>query len=436
MEKDGDIFQLLLYLLNQPNVRITFRPHGVLPSGLDPLDLELEAIGFYPEQVKTYLQKAFADPSKVEEIQSFFQNHSLIQSLVRIPIQLDAVCLTWDPADNSGRVPESMTMVYQSIERDLWKKDLVRLEKVIQGKPLNEGIIQRSRPPIIEGFVKNEIILLETLAFTGLYHDVIHFEAYFLDTIYAHLASQELVSLPDQVLANVSFLRTSDPSLEDRNQSFHFLHLTFQEYFAARYFVRHWKAGQQLECLQLEGGSVEEISPILFLQKHKYLTRYNILWRFVAGLLQSQGVDIVQFFEALEEPPDLLRPAHQRLIMHCLSEVTTSDVQRDFTLVREKLEKSLSDWLHFECAFTGRAELVREIEIPERVVSSIILNGSEHVRVRVLESLSRRPRIQLSIVTAAASLLGDKQAKWSQMVAYPVLKDYRGQLPKDILMKL
>jgi hypothetical protein len=93
--------------------------------------------------------------------------------------------------------------------------------------------------------------------------------------MYASLTCPESVFLPDQVLENVSFLRTSDPSSLDRNR-YHFLHLTFQEYFTARYFVRHWKAGQQLECLQLEAGSVEKISPILFLQKHKYL---KISWK-------------------------------------------------------------------------------------------------------------------------------------------------------------
>ncbi|KAI1738009.1 hypothetical protein F4680DRAFT_450407 [Xylaria scruposa] len=36
--------------------------------------------------------------------------------------------------------------------------------------------------------------------------------------------------------------RTSNSLSED--STYHFLHLTFQEYFAARYFVRRWKAGK------------------------------------------------------------------------------------------------------------------------------------------------------------------------------------------------
>ncbi|KIW93085.1 uncharacterized protein Z519_05690 [Cladophialophora bantiana CBS 173.52] len=433
--KDGAMFELLLYLLNRPNVIITSRPHGVLPSRLDLPDLELETLGFYPDQVMTYLEKTFPDTQKFKEIQSFLQDHWLIRGLVRIPIQLDAVCLTWDDGNTFRKVPETMSAVYRAIEQKLWKKDLPRLEKIVSGKPLHDADIQRASPSTIESLARGEILLLEILAFTGLHNDVINFDSEFLDMIYASLTCRESVSLPDQVLANVSFLRTSDPSSQDRTQ-YHFLHLSFQEYFAARYFVRHWKAGQQLECLQLEGESIKKISPILFLQKHKYSTRYNILWRFVAGLLQPKEIDVLQFFKALDEPPDLLGPAHQRLIMHCLSEVTCSNSQRDFGLVREKLEKTLSDWLHFECNFRGRAELARETEFPENVVTSILLNGPEEERALVLESLGRRPGIRLSVATAATSLLEESQSMRSKIAACRALEGYHGQLPKDILKKL
>jgi hypothetical protein len=43
----------------------------------------------------------------------------------------------------------------------------------------------------------------------------------------------------DDVLDRLSFLHTSDASVQDK--SYHFLHLTFQEFFAAQYFVRCWR---------------------------------------------------------------------------------------------------------------------------------------------------------------------------------------------------
>jgi len=168
-QRDEDIFQLLLYLLNQPNVIITSRPYGVLPSRLDPADLELETLGFFPDQVRTYLEKTFPD-TQFREIQSFLQDHWLIQGLVRIPIQLDAVCLSWDDDDGNTlrKAPETMTAVYRAIEQNLWKKDLPRLEKMVSGKPLHDTIIHRASPSTIENLAEGEILLLEILAFTGL----------------------------------------------------------------------------------------------------------------------------------------------------------------------------------------------------------------------------------------------------------------------------
>ncbi|KAK4073091.1 hypothetical protein Purlil1_13140 [Purpureocillium lilacinum] len=106
--RDDAMHTFLETLLNRPSVIITSRPSGTLLTGLHPVDLELETIGFYPDQVEAYL---YADPKikhRAKEIQSFLQGHWLIQGLVRIPIQLDALCYTWDDFD-PGTVPDTMT---------------------------------------------------------------------------------------------------------------------------------------------------------------------------------------------------------------------------------------------------------------------------------------------------------------------------------------
>jgi NACHT domain len=121
---------LIKYLLDQPNVVVTSRPHVSLPANVRPPDLELETIGFYPGQVKAYLQAAFTDPKRVEDVQSYLQAHQLIQGLVRIPIQLDALCYTWDNFDGKV-VPQTMTAIYKAIEESLWKKDVLRLGKIV-----------------------------------------------------------------------------------------------------------------------------------------------------------------------------------------------------------------------------------------------------------------------------------------------------------------
>ncbi|KAI0869823.1 ARM repeat-containing protein [Hypoxylon argillaceum] len=362
---DGGMLNFLRTLLNQPNVIITSRPNANLPENLKPLDLELETIGFYPDQVDAYIKNAFTDQetgeAKITELQSFLETHQLIQDLVRIPIQLDALCYTWndDSSDiyyTSKDVQETMTAIYQRIEQRLWRKDAERLEK------LKPHAAQRARPPEIIDVMEPELNRLAFLAFTGIINDVINFEPTHRDEISKHFKHPDQKSLLDDVLERVSFLRSSDSSPKKRDRVYHFLHLTFQEYFAARYFAQQWTDRGKLKCLVFGSRKTEDMDPVDFLTRNKYTARYNIFWRFVAGLITTER-ETTRFFQTIEdEPRDLLGRTHQLLVMHCLSEVSKE------ISFRKSLEDQLSQWLLFECKFTETSDLAREIEFPVEIL--------------------------------------------------------------------
>lgn len=436
LDPDDDMFPFLQGLLNQPSVIITSRPYGVLATSLHPLDLQLETIGFYPNQVKLYLEKAFTDPESATKIQSFLQDHWLIQGLVRIPIQLDALCFAWDDGFAPGS--QTMTAVYQAIEQRLWKKDVLRLEKQHEGKPLTKFDLRDSPPTEISAFVAAEARFLEYFAFTGLQNDVIDFETKHRDTIFRQLhppgRGTDLVL--HKMLPRLSFLRTSEPSQSDSNRTYHFLHLTYQEYFAARYFARQWNSQQPLECLGLDTGEVESVDPARFLREHKYATRYDIFWRFVAGLLGENQMP--RFFETIDsEPVDLLGPAHQRLAMHCLSEVGHSKDTQTLIRLRTNLEQKLSRWLLFECEFRGTASLLSEMDFPEQVICDVFQQGSDGIKIKMVEPLSVRPSNPLGIIKLVGAWLEDPMFYFGRMptttcLCFEVLGKHSA-LPDDIL---
>jgi hypothetical protein len=101
------------------------------------------------------------------------------------------------------------------------------LEKRKEQRLLSESEVQKLRTPRqIKARIGAETRLLECLAFNGLHHDIIEFHQGHRDQIYEQ---PEFSEMSDDVLDKLSFLRTLDAS--GQSKSYHFLHLTFQEFF-------------------------------------------------------------------------------------------------------------------------------------------------------------------------------------------------------------
>ena len=402
LDTESEMYEFLHFLLQRPNVVVTSRPSARPRKDLN-LDLELETIGFFEDQVQSYIDMAFTDPRKINEVQSFVQGHWLIQSLVRIPIQLDALCYTWsDPKEGTvpQTVPDTMSGMYKSIEKKLWKKDAIRLEKRHDGELVTPSQIQTTG---VEDLVLDEIYFIEGLAFTGLHNDVIDFTSEHRNAVSEHFNLSKF--LLDKTLPRLSFLRTSDSSAKFEDREYHFIHLTFQEYFAARYFVRQWNAEYSLGCLNLNDRKMDRIKAVSFFREHKYTARYDILWRFVAGLLDADG-QAGRFIDMIgAEPLDLVGPTHQRLVMHCLSEVS-GDLSN-----RQELESELSQWLMFEYDITDFSLLARESECPDRVLLTVLEVGSDPIKVNILQALGTVRQLCGAVVSALILLIKDED--WS-----------------------
>lgn len=448
LQSDSNLTRLLETLLNQPNVIITSRPYGTLPFDLRPLDLELETIGFYPGQVQEYIEKVLSDDQqKVKDIKLFLENRPLIQGLVRIPIQLDALCFTWDESFSHNPPLHTMTAMYRAIELRLWKKDILLLGKTHDGEKVVEASIRTASRATIEAFLEDEICFLEHLAFTGLHSDKIDFGSEYLKALAKTFVPKLFLN---NALPCLSFLRTADVSPEDQN--FHFLHLTFQEYFAARYFVRQWTSDHDLEWLAIETRDTLQSVPLnhphrgnaeSYLKRYKYALRYDIFWRFVTGLLQVNDDEeqLCRLFLTIkDEPRDLLGPVHQRLVMHCLNEVAPSQDLLKFNEIREDLEDQLKQWVLFECRFNfneeGRSQLAAEMEFPERILNQLLYQESDDVARIVLRSRHAMPKASLIIMTFAASCLLDRgrdsATESLKRAALNTFERYQEALPEEV----
>ncbi|KAF9167587.1 hypothetical protein BGX20_011557 [Mortierella sp. AD010] len=336
----------LKHLLRQEHVVITSRPSGVDGSALPNLDLELETIGFSAQNVSDYLRNILK-PEDARAVQDFIRRTPSIQNLVNIPVQLDVICYSWDSLPSNGQ-SVTMTGIYRTIVRRLWSKDAERLPKEV-GTPLASQRIRRLPQYQIDRLVAIESEYLSFLAFKGMDNGEIEFDESTLLSAMEELdglremANQE--HLPLQLLDTLkqtSFLHTADAELDanedDSQRAWHFLHLTFQEYFSATWIARH------LQIKPKVGSALATLDETkAYIRKHKYNPRYQIVWWMVAGMLH--GEVLASFFELLQGVPvDLIGGYHHHLLAGCFNECRS---QLDNKSV-ENVEVQLIQWLKLE----------------------------------------------------------------------------------------
>lgn len=259
----------------------------------------------------------------------------------------------------------------------------------------------------IKQLVEDKINLLEILTFTGLYNDVIEFNVHRRDEIYERF---KLFGMSDDILDRLSFLRTSDSSSEDKDRSYHFLHLTFQEFLRPSIL---YVALNPTDHSPVLNSALQSKRALHMLHRKgsfskKYSERYNIFWCFVAGLLHDQGEkQPLRFFDTLgDKPRDLMGPVHQRLLMHCLSEVPPSDSKPGLEHLRVEVETQLKQWALFECKRRGRTQLCCEMEFPDHLLDTMLEEESVDVKEIILEALKDRSQLSPHLLDQVGSFLG------------------------------
>ncbi len=420
--------QFLKDLLNQSRVLITSRPAGVDASQCNELDLELETVGFSSENIQTYIGKFVLNAKERAEIEQFINRTPLIQSLVNVPIQLDALCYSWSSLSKNKAV--TIASLYEAMVSKLWLKDSKRLEK----RKSEERLIAYK----LKERISPEENYLSYLAFKGLEAEKIEFSWEDLSACEEELHKTGGINADTYKLKVTSFLHTADAEEPDEEKrSYHFLHLTFQEYFAAKFLVKHLQAYTDVEKTSVHTYGVQENSDFMptrhevkaFIATHKYNPRYEIVWWMVAGLLKDTALE--RFFNVLEQSPrDLIGMRHQQVMMGCLNEAR---IQLKNISV-QRLETELMQWLLFELKQNGydSSELGRQRTFPESLLCGGLLERPEREKLGFIQTLGNRSALSaeatlilisaltaqdVSVRRSAASALGKQSTQSGEAVS-------------------
>ena len=324
-------------LLRTPHHILTSRPYSNTLS----YNVQLEITGFTNDNIKEYVEQFF-DQTKnemddasieAEKLMNFLKFNPKIWGIGHIPVNLELICSVWCDTDWSETTTLTMTTMYDKMTEWLCRRHLER-RNVSSNQMAKNDVYARCQ---------KLLIFLESLAFNGMESNSIILRPKLLQ-----LASNESeCSLyNDEHLLNIGILKSTDckpiGTCIEADKNHYFVHLSFQEHFAARYLVK-----------ALKGGANRRRKAIDFINAHKYNQRFELLLTFTSGLLNDsnnqQAINL--FWETLwGEPLDLIGLRHVQIVISCIDE---TDYNRNLPRFGESMN-AVVKWINYfasQCDF-------------------------------------------------------------------------------------
>ena len=258
------LYELLFSEFSSLSVIVTSRPYASAPlHDLPCIDQFIEVHGFSKDNIKEFIQCEFAnDRAKGSGLLEQLEGNPLIESVCSVPLNCAIVCHLWHHL--KGALPTTMSELYTKIILNVILRNIQKIPKYesIPSLPHFDALPEGLRQPWS---------LLCEIAFQTLSEDKIVFSHEDLSRTFQGL------SLGKEVFC-FGLLQSAESILVDgHGVSFHFLHLTFQEYLAALYLVRQ-PPDKQLQLCQSYARS----------------QRFDMVWRFFFGIsfrVYKQPVD-------------------------------------------------------------------------------------------------------------------------------------------------
>ena len=246
----------------------------------DVVDRRLEILGFEQSSRNQYVTEALQDsPSKLEKLQRHFQQYPNIDAICYIPLIMSIIvflCMC-----QPDELPPTATKMYASFILHTICHYLKRAGKIPEDKVINK--LEQFPPVVYEALQQ-----LEKTAFDGLVSDKIVFTVEELPvfcwhdpTCYGLLQSTECYSAEE----------VGTPT-----QSFNFLHLGIQEYFAAKYVTT--LPEDEVYALLKESFIVTDHNP------DSKSVRLSNMWILYCGITSGQCKTLTHYLTTYDEPYD------------------------------------------------------------------------------------------------------------------------------------
>jgi HEAT repeat protein len=395
---------LLEQLLKTPHHILTSRPYLNTLS----YNVQLEITGFTDHNITKYV-KQFFDQIKDEidnasreakRILDFLKSNPRIWGIVHIPVNLELMCSLWCNPNWSETTTLTMTTVYNKMIEWLCRRHL---------KKQNISSYLMTKADVYAHFQK-ELGFLESFAFNGMENKSIILPPKLL----VKALKQSACSLQHQPhLLNIGILKPLDyqpiGTCIEADKNHYFIHLSFQEHFAARYLVK-----------ALNGAADQKKEAIDFIKTHKYNQRFELVLIFVSGLLvdndDEQCMDL--FWKALlEEPLDLIGMRHVQMVISCLEEAGCSTTIPHYP---ESINLIIKWITHFVSAKHNNSDHFLSVALQR---SPSLVNQPEILDTFIKLYQDRDPNIRSSVLSFISKLLISNPSSYLIPLYLPALQD-------------
>ena len=271
MQSEGSFLYELLFedLLPFASVMVTSRPSASAKFHTLPcIDRFIEVTGFNKENITDYIESEFPnDWGKAARLREQIHQNTFVESMCIVPLNCAIVCHLWRTLEEE--LPRTMTELYTKIICNIILRSI--------RKNGFENMMSLPSLDALPNELKPSWQLLCQLAFQAIERDQIVFTQQELDNLLP--ACHEKIFCFGLLQSSQSIL------LDGCGVSFHFLHLTIQEYLAALHLVK------LLPVEYTEAGVANP--PITFVKikqgrkkpvKLRLPERFYIVWRFLFGI--------------------------------------------------------------------------------------------------------------------------------------------------------
>ncbi|CAF2046557.1 unnamed protein product, partial [Rotaria magnacalcarata] len=315
---------------------LTSRPYAIKAS----YDAKLEITGFTNDNIVKYVEQFFNQiknemdntSSESQKLLRLLKSNSSIWGVAHIPVNLELICSLWSNNDWTETTALTMTVLYDNIIEWQCRRHLTR-------QNINHEDITKQA---VYDQCNTELQFLEYLAFKAMECNKIMLTPAILKEAQDDIKCSAIGIA--QVLKMGILKSYDDSATGTQNQTekqHYFVHLSFQEHFAARHLLSILK-------------STDKVKAINFINNNKYNQRFHFVFVFASGLLAQFDYKscIESFWSTVQgEPLDLVGIKHIKLIITCIDEL----VEQAVFPQRTQFLKAISQWLGFCALHNGEA---------------------------------------------------------------------------------